>query len=132
MSRKAGALLWNRMQILLSTDNPTDVDTGITQPNRSFPDYSPNEPPLGVETVPPGPPAGTLPASRIQVIPMSPTVNWLDVTHGEPYFDPTTGTIHVNFSTTPIPDIFINVLFWDPHSIVGPGEADTYNPPVIP
>lgn len=132
MGRKSGTLLWNRMQVALSTDLTTDVDTGITQLNRSFPDYSPNEPPLGVQTVPPGPPNGSLPASRVQVIPLSPLGSWLDISHGEPYFDPTTGTIHVNFSVTPIEGTLMNVFFWDPHSMAGPGEADPYNDPIIP
>jgi len=123
MSKKAGALLWNRMRVEI-LDGVIDIDTGLTQPNRSFPDYSPNEPFLGIPGAAP-PVAGTPPASRIQVIPLAPLDVWVTVTHGEPYFNTTTNTIHVQFSnglTT-----FINVLFWDPHSLIGPGDADTYN-----
>lgn len=126
MGLKAGALLWNRMAITLN-QGFTSIDTGLRQPNKSFPGYSPNEPPLGVEAAPPGPPDGTLPASRIQVIPMSPTSPWTDITHGEPFVNPATGTVWVTFSNANKTPAFVNVLFWDPHSILGPGQADTYN-----
>jgi len=123
MGRKAAALLWNRMRVEI-LDGVIDIDTGLTQPNRSFPDYSPGEPPLGVNAAV-SPVAGTPPASRIQVIPMAPLSDWQGVTHGEPYFNTTTNTIHVQFSNGV--QTFINVLFWDPHSLIGPGDADTYN-----
>jgi len=132
MGRKAGALLWRRMRIQIpgaSTMGPpgvNSVDTGLMQPNKSFADYSPNEPPLGVTVAPPGPADGTPPASRIEVIPMSPIPAWTTVTHGEPFVNPATGTIWVTFTNTGSPDQTINVFFWDPHSMVGPGQADTY------
>jgi hypothetical protein len=88
---------------------------------------SPNEPPLGVELAPPGPADGTLPASRIQVIPMSPISPWNNITHGEPFVNPATGTVWVTFNNQNEISGTINVLFWDPHSMVGPGDADTYN-----
>jgi hypothetical protein len=97
------------------SDGTVDIDTGLQQPNQSFPDYSPNEPGL---------------AQRIQVIPLSPIAAWSGVTHGEPYLDPATGTIHVQFSAGS--NGTINVLFWDMHAILGPGDADTYNPPPPP
>ena len=127
MGKKAGALLWNRMRVTLSASVTTDVNTGLTQPNRSFPDYSGNEPPLGVSAAPPGPAPGTLPASRIMVIPMAPTSAWANVTHGEPYLATTTDTIHVLFGIA-AGGPTINVLFWDPHAMVGPGLASTYSP----
>lgn len=132
MSTKAGALLWNRRRVTIPPLNGgvgEVIDTGLRQPNLSFPDYSRNEPPVGVTMAPPGPMFGVLPASRIQVIPMAPILpaTWDFIVHGEPFVDPATGTVKVlfiNIAPDPVP---INVLFWDPHSIAGPGLADTYN-----
>jgi len=123
MGLKAGALLWNRMRFQV-LDGVIDIDTGLTQLNRSFPDYSPGEPPLGVNAAV-SPIAGTLPASRIMIIPLAPLSDWASVTHGEPYFSTVTNTIHVQFSNGV--DVFVNALFWNPHSLIGPGNADTYN-----
>jgi hypothetical protein len=129
MSTKAGALLWHRRRLTLSA-GLTTVDTGLTQLNKSFANDSIGEPPLGVAIAPPGPPDGTTPASRVHVIPMSPIPAWTSVTHGEPFVDPATGTVKVTFNNTvsPAGPVTINVLFWDPHTIVGPGQADTYHP----
>jgi hypothetical protein len=92
-----------------------DVDTGLTQVNQSFPDMSPEEPGFGVGD------------SRIQVVPMSPIPLWTNITHSEPFIDPVTGTIFVTFTNNGVGDVSnLNVLFWDPHSAIGPGEADTY------
>jgi 1-acyl-sn-glycerol-3-phosphate acyltransferase len=126
MSRKAGTLLWNRRHIEFQLGAvAVDIDTGLTQVNRGFDNLSPNEP-------------GFDAPSRIQVIPMAPIGTWGSIGHGEPTLDPATDTIHVTFFYTgPIPEPpqqvqmpTINVLFWDPHSMVGPGDADTYSPPV--
>jgi len=125
MGRKAGALLWNRTTVTFPPNVGTvDVDTGLTQPNRSFDAYSPSEPGLDTDV--------TI-GSRVQVVPLSPIANWAGKIHGEPFFNPTTGTVHVVISIGLIPEppfqiAPVNVLFWDPHSIVGPGDADTYNP----
>jgi hypothetical protein len=119
MSRKAGALLWNRMQITVppavngGPPGTLDVDTGLTQVNKSFPDMSPGEPNFGNP-------------SRIQVIPLAPTLPWMNITHGEPTFNATTNTIHVTFSNPQPVAAQLNVLFWNPHSLVGPGDADNY------
>jgi hypothetical protein len=125
MSTKAGALLWNRQRITLPP-GLTTVDTGLTQVNKSFAGMSPNEPPLGVEAAPPGPPDGALPASRVQVIPMAPMSAWALIGHGEPFVDPATGTVKVTFNNGGAP-VEVNICFWDPHSMVGPGQADAYN-----
>jgi len=125
MGLKAGALLWNRQRITL-TAGTNNIDTGLTQVGRGFENMSKGEPPLGTSSAPPGPVPGTLPASRIQVIPMAPTAAWALVTHGEPFVNPATNTIWVSFSNGNETPVEINVLLWDPHSIVGPGEADTY------
>lgn len=119
MSTKAGALLWNRVHVTFPADTDTvNVDTGIKQVNRSFADQSPNEPTL---------------AQRLQVVPLAPTDNWASVTMTEPTLDPVTGTLHVTFTNPnhgvpPFQIAPLNVLFWDPHTIAGPGDADTYNP----
>jgi hypothetical protein len=110
MSKNAGELLWNRQRINID-DETIDVDTGITQVDRSFGDMSLNEPTFGNP-------------SRIQVIPLAPTSEWIGLTHGEPFFNSATGTIHVLFQNNS--DTTFNVLFWDPHSILGPGQADFY------
>jgi hypothetical protein len=131
MSKNAGELLWRRRHITLAPGVQV-VDTGLTQVNRSFAGMSLNEPPLGVTIAPPGPADGALPASRVQVIPMSPYIpTWNDITHGEPFVDPATGTVKVTFNNatpgSPPPSVTVNVLFWDPHAIAGPGDATTYN-----
>jgi hypothetical protein len=128
MGKKAGALLWRRERITLAP-GVTTVDTGLTQLTKNFADLSPNEPPLGVGAAPPGPADGTLPASRVMVIPMAPTASWASVTHGEPFVNSTTGNVNVTFNNavSPAAPVTINVLFWDPHALIGPGQADTYH-----
>jgi hypothetical protein len=139
MGLKAGTLLWNRRRISMDPAVPSSliIDTGLTQQNQNFPDYSPNEPTLGTiatvgssagpPIVPPVPPPIPVLVSRIHVIPEAPLSEWAKVvSHGEPFVDPTTGTVWVAFNVNArVSDL--NVLFWDPHSIVGPGQADTYN-----
>lgn len=122
MGLKAGALLWNRMRLTIPAATNgggpgiLDVDTGITQVNKSFADMSEGEPSFDDP-------------SRIQVMPLAPISEWnTGLTHGEPFLDPATGTIHVVFSNPVLNPATINVLFWNPHSLIGPGEADTYNP----
>ncbi len=131
MSTNAGQLLWRRMRLTLASGS-TDIDTGLKQVNKSFGSSSVNEPPLGVSGAV-APPDGTPPASRIQVIPLAPTSLWATISHSEPYFNPTTGTVHVTFvNSSEVSAIDLNVLFWDPHTAVGPGQADTYLPIVVP
>lgn len=129
MSRKSGALLWRRMHLTFALGQTfADIDTGLTQVNKSFAGMSLGEPPLGDGIVP----------SRVQVIPLAPTANWTNIGISEPTFDPVTGTVHVTvFWTGPIPEPpgqvqmpDLNVLFWDPHSLASPGDADTYNLPL--
>lgn len=130
MSTKAGQLLWNRQRIDLNGDGiGTPINTGLTQINKGFNSDSIEEPPLGAVGLAP-PPDGTRPASRVHVMPLAPTFKWSGVTHSEPYFNPTTGTVWVNFYVDVEGGVQdLNVLFWDPHSLVGPGEADPYNTP---
>lgn len=116
------------MRITVDGSDTLDVDTGLTQLGKSFAAQSPGEPTLGVAgTSAPAP--GALPASRVQVIPLAPLPQWDNITHSEPYFNTTTGTVHVAFTNSDQGNATINVLFWDPHTLVGPGEADTYNTP---
>ena len=134
MGKKAGSLLWRRARIALTAAS-TDFDTGLTQLSKPFQDMSSGvagsqdsgEPTMGVVgTVSPAP--GTTPVSRIMVVPLAPTSAWTSVTHGEPYFHSGTQTVHVLFtnSSSPLTTQTINVLFWDPHSIDGPGMGHTY------
>ncbi len=122
MSDISGNLLWNRKRITLDAGD-NDIDTKLQQASRAF---APGDPILGISgTTPPA--DGTLPASRVMVIPMAPTANWALVTHGEPWFDTTTGTVHVKMAFSGEVSVEINVLFWDPDTKIGPGLADTYN-----
>lgn len=115
MSKVAGQLLWNRKRIVFAPATTTlNVDTGLTQVNRAL-----SDPPLG----------DGIAASRIQVLPLAPLAGWANITHGEPFLDPATNTVHVVFTYdseqgSPLP---FNALFWDPHTSVGPGDAMTYN-----
>ncbi len=125
MGKKAGALLWARKRFTVPAatefvPGEITIDTGLMQPNTGFGDYSPDEPGLDA--------AGMI-GSRIQVVPMVPTSKWSTITHQEPYVDPATGTVKVKFLNTG-GAVAINALFWDPHSIVGPGAADRYLPAV--
>jgi len=126
MGTKAGALLWRRMRIILpggtlQLASVLDVDTGVTQLDKAFDDSSSGEPGFGTP-------------SRIQVTPLSPIPRWNNVTHSEPVFNTTTETIHIVFTNAGFSPVTINVLIWDPHSIIGPGQADTYlsaGPPIL-
>jgi hypothetical protein len=68
------------------------------------------------------------------VIPLLPLDAWAGITQSEPWFNATTGTVFVSFTTPgePGPDVEVNALFWDPHTSIGPGQADTYNPAPLP
>jgi hypothetical protein len=121
MSTNAGQLLWNRQMVSIVASVVKDVDTGIAQTNRGLVD-----PILGVPGTHTSPPAGgTMPASRVMVIPLVPVDQWVGVTHTEPYIDPVTNTVHVQFSCAS--DALINVWFWDPHTAIGPGAAMSYD-----
>ncbi len=124
MSTKAGALLWNRMQITVPTVT-TAFDTGLTQLNRGFANSSGNEPPFGVvSTTAPAP--GAAPASRVMVTGLAPLGVWTSITVGEPFFNPTTQTVWVTLRTANEVAVVANVLFWNPHTSMGPGSAHTY------
>jgi hypothetical protein len=103
MALASGALLMNRVQLPLA-GGVTDVDTGLVQPDLAV---NPNL------------------ATRVMVLPMAPTDNWGSITHANPTFSATTNTVHVSF-TNGSGATTINVLFWDPHTSVGPVDADSY------
>ena len=130
MSKRAGALNWRRMVVEVPNQiGGVDVDTGLTLPaqERAFLANSENEPRFDLDGVV---------GSRIQVIPLAPLTEWFatnPVTHGEPFLDPATDTIHVHFyprSTGGEQGVVVastlNVLFWNPHSSIGPGMAEPY------
>lgn len=106
MSKIAGQLLWNRVRIpTLLAGTQTRIPTGLCQKSLAF-----------------GTDPGLL--ARIMVIPMADMDKWSDVLHSEPYVH-TDGTLCVDFvSADGVIDL--NVLFWDPHSYVGPGLAADY------
>jgi hypothetical protein len=128
MSINQGQLLWNRKHIVLAAGGGAAnlIDTLLQEPQQAFQNSSVNEPPLGVMAAAP-PADGTPPASRIMVIPLSPLPAWTTVTHGEPYFDTTSNTVKVQFTNSGETGITINVLFWDPSTMIGPGLAQTYH-----
>jgi hypothetical protein len=109
----AGNLLLNRMHLFLAP-GVNIIHTGLQQDLRAFPVGEPTDDPAPNH------------ASRIMVFPLSPIVAWAGVTHGEPYMDPTSKTIRVAITNPTQGTVEVNVLFWDPHSIVCPLDAMTY------
>jgi hypothetical protein len=62
------------------------------------------------------------------VIPLVPTNPWAGVSLvGEPWVDAATGDVFVQFDNTNEIPVTVNVLFWDPDTKIGPGQASTYN-----
>jgi len=112
MSKIAGDLLWNRKHITL-IPGTTQIDTAIVQVEQAF---EPGQP---------------VPPTRLNVIPMSPIGPWASaVSHGNPYKNPTTGTMMVAFTNSDPSPVTINVLFHSFSTLAGPGQADAYAPPV--
>lgn len=116
MSRKAGNLLWNRVHVTFPANvGIVDVDTGIQQASEAIEASQPNF------------------TQRLQIIPLAPTDNWAGLQISEPTLDPVTNTLHVIIQVGLVPEPPfqlppLNVLFWDPHTLAGPGDTDTYNP----
>lgn len=120
MTARAGNLLWNRVhQDLVGGEN--NIDTLL---KTSIQAWGADQPSLGLHQAAP-PALGAIPASRVMVIPLPPLAAWTGVEIGEPYFDTDTNTVHVTMSAPD--DVTVNVLFWCPHTIDGPGQADPYN-----
>ncbi len=121
MSANAGQLLVARKHLTLAP-GANDIDTGLKQNDRSFGNMSNGEPADGA--LPPGGPS-----SRVQVVPLAPTANWTGVTHTDPFYNATTGTVHVVFTNAGGQPVDVNVLFWNPAAIVGPCQGDFYVAP---
>lgn len=132
MTARAGNLLWNRVRFEPTT-NVNLIDTEIIVDDQA---WGADQPPLGIHiAIPPAP--GDLPASRVQVIPQPPLSAWDDVLDiGEPFLDPTTNTVKVELTFPALePELGfepVNVLFWCPHTIQSPGQADPYGPNTPP
>lgn len=129
MPTVSGQRLWTRQQLTLQPgdDLPVnDIDTGITQKSLAFG----TDPPLNGAKPSTGIPDGI--ASRVQVIPLCPINyaedNWKYVTHDEPRV--VNGTVRVQFHKFSGGTATINLLFWAPHSEIGPGDADIYGNPL--
>lgn len=118
MALTAGHLLFSRQRITIPNGQST-FDTGLEQTAWNFfPD-----PELGGLDPSYADPDGT--PSRIMVVPMMPTDNWAGISIHEPYVDPATGRVFVDFEN-PGAEVTCNVLFWDPHARICPLNADTY------
>ena len=136
---KSPALGWNHIRLTIQPLATMSIDTGIGGKN-----LVEGEPPLGITppdtasgpfTSPTGggdtsqlvPAPGTLPASRLMLIPLLPVNNWLSISMPtEPLWNTTTQTAWITLvNTNELLALEINLLAWDPlqHS---PGKADTY------
>jgi hypothetical protein len=119
MSAKNGQLLISRQQITLVA-GANVIDTGLRQANLSFGSSSAGEPDLAARTM-----IIPLPAST------SATGDWSLVRiSAEPVVGPD-GTVLVELTwTSDDPDTgTVNVLFWAPHTLVGPVDAAPYIAP---
>jgi len=116
MSTKNGQLLVSRQQITLDGHDPQVIDTGLRQVNQAFGASSVNEPNL---------------AARTMIIPLigsdAASGDWRDVrVTGEPFIGPD-GTVLVEMRYVGEGrDVTVNVLFWAPHTSIGPVDADLY------
>lgn len=133
---------WNRLRLTIQPLTTVAIDTGIggnlvegepplgtIPPEFDQPPFSgPFTDPTGVVTTTLLVPApGTLPASRLMVIPLPPISNWTNITiPTEPFFNTATQTAWITLANTneTLP-VEINVLVWDPLRR-SPGRVDTY------
>lgn len=119
MSTKNGQLLVSRQQITL-VPGANVIDTGLRQVNHSFGSSSVDEPDLAERTM-----VIPLPASA------SATGNWglVSLTAG-PSIGPD-GTVILTLTWAgEAGSATYNVLFWAPHTSIGPVEADPYIAPL--
>jgi hypothetical protein len=138
-NKKTRGLGWNRIRLTIQALSTVSIDTGIGGEN-----FVEDEPPLGISppelsqplfTNPTGasgtsllvPLPGTVPASRLMVIPLSPINSWSSITMPtEPFWNTATRTAWITLANSnELLSMEINVLVCDPlrHS---PGRADTY------
>jgi hypothetical protein len=121
MSAKNGQLLVSRQQITLDAGANT-IDTGLRQVNLSFGASSVGEPDLAARTMVIPLPAGVGPGPG-----PSPFGIWADVVvSAEPTIGPG-GTVLVELTWNGEGGSAIfNVLFWAPHTSIGPVDAAPY------
>lgn len=122
MSTKNGQLLVSRQRITLNGP-PQTIDTGLRQVNQAFGASSVDEPGL---------------AARTMLIPLvgstAASGDWRDVrVSTEPSIGPN-GTVIVELAWDGEgEEATFNVLFWAPHTSIGPVDADPYiaPPPIV-
>jgi hypothetical protein len=117
MSAKNGQLLVSRQQITLVA-GPQTIDTGLRQVNQSFGASSESEPGL---------------AERTMIIPLaassSATGDWSLVRVADPTIGPD-GAVRVQMTWLgEASSATYNVLFWAPHTSIGPVDAEPYSAP---
>jgi len=123
MSTKNGQLLVSRQQITLVVGSNI-IDTGLRQVNQAFGASSVNEPNL---------------AARTMIIPLvgsnDAAGDWSLVrVAAEPSIGPNgTVLVELTYLRDGGGDGTYNVLFWAPHTSIGPVDADPYTvlPPVV-
>lgn len=116
MSKRSGTLLWRRMQFgsLFLDGLEHDIDTGLTQVGQAL---GPDEPPID----------GNIGPSRIMVLVLQQFIPTANIQlKRQPFIDPVTNTVHVLLQNTGDPTQGVSILFWDPHTLIGPGQADPY------
>lgn len=130
---------WNRLRLTIPPLTTVRIDTGVGGKNlvkgalplgASIPEV--NQPALPNPTGQSGtsllnPLPGTLPASRLMVLPMMPISPWIDVTMPtEPSWSARTQTAWITLANTnEALALEINLLVWDPLR-ASPGNAATY------
>jgi hypothetical protein len=135
-------LFWNRINIVIPPFTTVLINTGIRQSERECLDPFIGAIPtiLGETNIPPFPDQtgvqeisvlpllpGTLPASRIMVIPLPPIQPWtLIAIPTEPFWDPQTKSVIVTLANTAIGPLQVNMLVWNPSYFNGPGRAVPY------
>lgn len=131
---------WNRIHLTIAPFTTLLIDTGIGRSDNDcsdpilavipenvtdIPPFTDNTGVVEITTLIPIP--GTLPPSRIMVIPLSPINQWLTVTQPtEPFFNPATNTVNITLANGGLLPVEINLLVWNPSCFSGPGEADVY------
>jgi hypothetical protein len=109
----AGQKLWNRKHITLKAGETTAVPHGLRQVRRNIdPTFK----------------------QAVQIIPLPPLANWVGIELGA---QPDDEYVYLVNNAGTGNDVEVDVLFWEPHTVVGPGDADDYIvpgpiPPPVP
>jgi hypothetical protein len=135
-------LFWNRINLMIPPFTTVLVNTGIRQSEREclnpfiglipietgetdIPPFNDETGVQAISTLPVLP--GSLPASRVMVIPMPPIAPWVQVAiPTEPFWDPQTKSVIITLANTGPTLVPLNVLVWNPSYFNGPGEAVPY------